>query len=305
MEIEEIRKIKNSFYSLENLQKILNTIYFRENNFDVYREFAILSYNKKGDRKREDINFNDKKLRAITFKNASYLYKTLQLNYFYENENNLYCSVARIKQLPNFPFSSERTLLTKPFYEKEYKNYIVHYDLYLDFDIYNENEIKNKRQKPKLIQDRIINFITEINNIIFDLLRFKLKCEVVFSGNRGFKILIYNDILNFEEIIKIHHLIKKKYNCQFLDLSGSFIPSKLMKLNNTLLFKDNKINLVMPLHETNYKSFFEIILKNKNFDVFSYEYLQNPTLYNLFIKPNYEDFNLNFKRYIEYLENKK
>ena len=269
MNQEEITKIKKEYYTEIVIGRLLKEMCFPMQQVDFFRELAILNNNR--------ISF-----RAITFSSANYLKRTLfsesysNLNY-YGNDANMYISVARVKQFPRFTFKlSERSKETKPFYRNEYKNYIYRYDIFLDFDIdlLNKDKFKNEKEEQEYLNKHMKPFLKEIETIIDFSKKYELRIEIVFSGSRGFKILIWNNCLTYEKVTKVLNNIKEKYDFKYCDLAGSFVLSKLMKLNFSLAFKNNKCNMVLPLKEYNYKDFFIFMHTNKSFKCFEYDYMK-------------------------------
>ncbi len=266
---EEITKIKKEYYSQVVIGRLLKEMCFPTQEVDFFRELAILNANR--------ISF-----RGITFSSPQYLKRTLfneqysNLN-FYGNDANMYVSVARVKQFPNFTFKlRERSKQTKPFFRNRYKDYIYRYDIFFDFDIdyLKKEKSKNEKEKQDYLNKHMIPFLKEIETIITFSKKYKLRIEIVFSGSRGFKILIWNNYLTHEEVTKLLNNIRDVYKFKYCDLAGSFVLSKLMKLNFSLAFKNNKCNMVLPLKEYNYKDFFNYMRKFKNFECFEYEYMK-------------------------------
>lgn len=250
IKLEQVEKIKTDYYNDITIKKIFEDIIYPNK---TYREFALLN------------SFN---FRTITFSDLDFFKKTIFNKaypyFFYKNFSSCYVSVARVKQFPALPFNREiRNVYTKKFHTKEYYDYIKYYDFYLDFDLDNLENIEE--------------FLKEIEKMIKIIKQFSLKAEIVYSGSRGFKILIYNYSYSKKWINKAHHKIKNNLGLIYLDNVGSFLHNKLMKCNYTLALKpidrtNEKLTCryVFPLKENNYKKFFGQILKDKNFNVFDY-----------------------------------
>lgn len=255
--------IKRLYYEDRVLGKIMfNQLYFI--NKGNYREFSLLNYIKKEINGKEilttakDQNLRKIAYRGLTFKNFWYFKKTLEYLEFYKNDSNMYVSCARLLQLPSFPFDhTERKKQTKPFYEKDYIKYITNYDIFIDFDV------KTEKQIPILLKD-----LDKVIKLLYD---FKIRCEIVFSGSRGFKVLIYNDSsYNIEEVSNIIYNLKDSFDLKIEpDFSGLGIPSKLMKANFSLVIKEDSIKACFPLKFYNYQDIFDQIRKDKDFSVFS------------------------------------
>jgi len=267
----EITKIKKEYYTEVIIGRLIKEMYLpNKDKSDHFRELAILNANR--------ISF-----RGITFSSPQYLKRTLfndiysNLNYF-GNDANMYISVARVKQFPRFTFKlKERSKETKPFFRKEYKNYMYRYDLFLDFDIdvLQKEKFKNEIEKKEYMSKNMKPFLKDIQKIIWLIEEYKLKAEVVFSGSRGFKVLIWNNLLSYNELVSITPNLPEKLGLKYLDLAGSFVLSKLMKCNLSLAFKDNKCHLVYPLKKYNYKDYFKFMKNFKTFECFEYKYFQD------------------------------
>ena len=258
MKLEEIKKIKLEYYDDFLLRKLITEMKLDK---DTYREVATINNN---------TDFKKVAFRGITFSDVENLKKTLfnkKYKTFYDNDASLYISVARLKRLPLFPFKNRREY-TNPFFKNEYVNFIKGYDLYLDFDIVNASDLK-ENDISELISKRMEEFLSEIYKVVSIIRCYNLDSEIVFSGNRGFKILIKNDIYQPKTIMNIHRKIIKRLCLKYCDISGSFIPSKLMKCNFGLVFKDN-CKVVLPLKDSNIYGIFQILEKEKTFDFFEY-----------------------------------
>lgn len=275
MNQKQLTKIKIDYYNSEIIIKILREIYFEEEK--LYREVAVLA--------KPNKNFPYKiSFRGVTFTTTFYFIKTFFgtfANNITLDNSNFYVSKARIKRLPKFTFDlRKRSKETAIFYKTKYKDYIKYYDIFLDFDIDNLEDI------PELLR--------ELEKLIKILIRFNVKFEIVFSGTRGFKVLLWNDIFTFDEVGRIIKNMYNKYKFKFIDKSSMFqIPSKLMKLNFSLAYS-NYPKIVFPLKEYNYRAFFLSCKKLLNFDIFCYDNYSVSSLsrkytYDSFFSNNYED----------------
>ena len=297
---EKTFNIKSKYYNhYKTLKRFMSQIYYFSNNNESFREICVLNNNKFC-------------LRALTFKSDKYLQKNLfnkQYNPIsFQEGYNLYVSKNRIKRIPMFPFNKDRIKLTNEYFKNNYKNNILHYDYYLDLDI----DIDNKKEFNLVIKDllKIINYLEIL----------KIRFQLVFSGNRGFKVLIFNNTIvtdknrDFEEETSynvIHYLIDK-LRLKTIDKSIYYnTPSKLMKLNYSLVDKNQDIKIVLPLNKHTTKDILLNILKTKSFDYFSI--LKNPQLLDNLLQENHnliynknsnlEDVNLLKKISNEYVKN--
>lgn len=287
MKIDKIYQIKKEYYTDYLLNLILkrNYVYDYKGSINLYREFAILN-----NKTNNDIEYKKIAFRGITFSNISYMKKTLfNLNYpeksFLNNDSSLYCSVARILKIPLFPFK-DRGKHTSDFFKNNFEKYIKHFDLYMDFD---------------LDDDNYTLFLTEILNLIKILETYEINFYLTFSGSRGFKLLIENnDFYSRQNIIKIHNNIKKKFKLKYLDTSGNFISNKLMKADYSLVFKNNICRVALPIFKENITNIFYEINKDQSFDIFNYDNLKDKFNYPIydgypFLRKYYSNYTINNK----------
>lgn len=311
MNQEEIKETKRKYYGFSVLDKILRQIYFPSrtpNELNLYREFAMLP----------PVNEIGNKLRTITFSNVTYMIQTIMNDtykkYNYLNDkSNLYCSVPRVKIFPMFSFSGkQRTKETSVFHKKEYKDYIVYYDIFIDFDIFTLPQLKEfasklfKTDKKELTPKQLTkaeelltvknmnSFILELKNFVYLLNTYKLKFQVVFSGNRGFKVLIFNEIYNYKTAIRLSLNIAEKFNLTYADIN-SYTISKLMKINYSIVYNKDKFSIALPLNSVVFEDILNRLLLNKNFDIFRIDNLdiaKDINLYPEFFINDYESANL-------------
>lgn len=272
LSLKEIEKIKTIYYNDNVLNLILKYINPDKSQF---REFAILNNPK--NKTYSKISF-----RAITFSDYSISYfKKVFFNPKYDmgilkNDCNLYCSVARIGKLPSFPYDTkERTKETKPFFKNEYIKNIIFYDIFIDTDLY------DSKGKPK---GTMKDFLLEIKRLLNIINTYNIKSEFTFSGTRGFKFVMFNNTYNYNRTQKIlfllfKHFEKGKY--KFIDSVGMSVSSKLMKCTFSLVFKKNSVKICYPIYKLSENKIFAQLLKDKNFDIFNYNYKDIDTFYNL------------------------
>jgi len=277
--LDKIGKIKAEYYTPVIMRKLLDQMYYRKNtrlnkhDFDVYREVGII--NKNIDRKgRDGRNKKHYKIahRSMTFSNINYLIKTyFKREYDFghlNNDTNLYLGVSRCLKFPRFPFKyAERKKQTKKFY-RNFNDYVVHHDMFIDLDLDDESDIDSMRRMIR--QLRVLKTLLKSCNLTF---------EIVFSGNRGFKILVYNncDDLSTRDIMRLSHYLhihsKSRLGYSFIDetcLMG--VESKLMKANFSLVYEPNteKLRIALPLHHDNFDDITETIIDQGSFDIFNH-----------------------------------
>lgn len=250
MENKEIANLKKEFYTDSHLQKLIGEMFFPSDTYKIYRECSILNNNKIAHR-------------GMTFSNMEYLKKTYFNQYYLfgnlHNDSNLYLGKARVMQFPRFPFKyHDRKKAMESFYKKKIFDYMVHYDIYLDWDI------NDKREIPEIL--------AEVKRMINYLRPFKVKFEVVFSGTRGFKILIWNNQYNFSSVQKITNNIYGKLKFKHIDKTSLVcFPSKLMKCNFTLVHNKTNLKIAFPFKNFNYSDLFKYIDVYRDFECFTYK----------------------------------
>lgn len=194
------------------------------------------------------------------------------LNYIGWNRNkqNLYRSVATLKDIPNFTFDPKRRSgETQSWYSSEYNSCVQKYDIFFDFD-------KKEEQPWKELLDEVNMFLEYLND-------YQCPYVLIFSGSKGFQIIIDGDyvpILKIEEVSfsnvnssniyphkKIVEDIKTKMDLKFLDLSNNGVNSKLCKVYYSLVhtykileddlsyFSEYKMNIALPLDDKQIKNF--------------------------------------------------
>lgn len=172
--------------------------------------------------------------------------RVLRLINYEKNTPNLYRSVATLKRIPEFTFNpKERSSQTNPFYVNEYDNYILNYDLFFDFD------------KP---EDLSWEILIEDVRILKDYLdEYEVPYVLLFSGNKGFQIIISGEYLNIEKI-ENHNVyphktivenIKDRLDLKYLDLSNNGVNSKLCKIPYSLVGE----NIALPLSDKQFDNF--------------------------------------------------
>lgn len=291
MNKKQLIKAKKEYYNDFMLNVILRRNYFfpKENGINEYREFSILN-NKTND----TLEYKKIAFRGITFSNIEYLKKTLfndkyPERSFLNNDSSLYCSVARLMKIPLFPFKN-RSSYTRDFFKNKYEKYITNYDLYFDFDLNNDDNFKD--------------FINEVYKFVLILKTYQLNFYLTFSGSRGFKVLIpNNDFYKMATIIKIHNNIQRTFKFKYLDPAGSFIPSKLMKADYSLVIKNNEINIALPIFYDRLHFIMKYLIEDECFDYFSYdnlrEYFQDPSFKRYILNHNDSKYFYSFRPDLE------
>jgi len=100
-----------------------------------HREMSIITA------KTEEKRFTTRYIVAFS---VAYLKKHFERFYFYEVPRNLYMSVATLKNIPIFSYNMEQRRKEPQYIEfnKNYKNYVDGYDLFLDVDFQDYEDLK-------------------------------------------------------------------------------------------------------------------------------------------------------------------
>ena len=156
--------------------------------------------------------------------------RALKLINWEKNKQNLYRSVSTLRSIPQFTFNPLiRSSETSVWYRNEYSNYVTKYDLLFDFD-------KSKDEK----WDNLIKDLKTLKGYLDDYL---VPYYIIFSGNKGFQLLINGELLPIKKIEKgnifphkkIIENIKEMLDLKFLDLSNNGVNSRLCKIPYSLV----------------------------------------------------------------------
>jgi len=231
---------KMNYYS--KAYNIFNMLYPCKN-----REFAILP-----------------KVRALRFNSIGSLKVLLELVHWENNKLKLYRSVAKLKEIPMFTFNlKDRSSETGPWFTNEFNNLVYEYDLFIDFDKDDESTIYNVLEEVK----ELIEMFDEL----------ELPYYVLFSGNKGFQVIIDGKYMPKpilkDNAIQPHKVIAEKikevFNFKYLDLRNNGVPNRLCKVPYSLCpTKENQdemdMNVALPLNKEQIQNFKVDDMKLKN-----------------------------------------
>lgn len=181
--------------------------------------------------------------RGLQIRNATEIENILfDLINWNKKKTNLYISCAKIKSIPNFTWNmKERSEFTSQWFEKDFDNLLYEYDLFLDFDSTNQKKVKEDVSTIK-------EFLDEDG----------VPYQIIFSGNKGYHIVIDGKYLHFEKIEeglvypqkKIAENIKEALQLETLDLANNGITNRLRKLPYTLVlpkqFENERMRQMCP-----------------------------------------------------------
>ncbi len=180
-----------------------------------------------------------------------------------KNKQNLYVGCARLKSIPNFTFNpAKRSSETSVWYKEQFNNFIESYDLFFDFDKDPEDSWEDLIKDVKSLKD------------YFD--EYKVPYYLLFSGNKGFQIVVDGKYLPIEKIElgnvyphkTIQEKIKTMLGLKFLDLANNGVNSRLRKVPYSMvpngLEEEQEMNMAFPLTDIQFNTFRIENMKVKN-----------------------------------------
>ena len=225
------------------------------------------------DRELAMLGSNNCNIRALKSKNYFELERALKLANWDINKPNLYRGVATLKNIPNFTFNPKiRSSETMPWFIGDFNKEIKCYDLFFDFDDSYEKEDKTV---IKGSWDDVRACVRDLKDY-FD--EYNIPYSLIFSGNKGFQIIISGELLEIEKIERgnifphktIQENIKKMLDLKFLDLSNNGVNSRLCKVPYSLVLRgedkkenggslvnhpEEKMNIALPLSDEQFENF--------------------------------------------------
>lgn len=165
-------------------------------------------------------------LRGFFIRNDTFLEKIFDIYNIYENDYNIYLSVAKYSEIPMFNLDMRiRSKETSKWFEEKAKESIVEYDLLLDFDL----DIK----KIFLIKNNLLR--------IFHLLNFEEIMFNTYPSGTGFQLNAKSN-LPIEIIKDVTKTIGERFNLKTLCTKGIGTISKIRKCEYSLV----NDNVVLP-----------------------------------------------------------
>ncbi|HEY0090095.1 MAG TPA: hypothetical protein VGB37_14710 [Candidatus Lokiarchaeia archaeon] len=229
-------------------------------------------------------------IRALRVKCLFDFERALKVINWEKNKQNLYVGCSKLKDIPNFTFNPKnRSSETSEWFRNEYNNQIQSYDLFFDFDKClkcscgltenSENGLKRngdkffcgKCQKELNKEEMITATIEEVRidaKILKDYLdEYNIPYSIIFSGNKGFQVVIDGEYLEIEKIelgnVYPHKIIqeniKKMLNLEYCDSANVGISSRLRKLPYSLVSNgeenETEMNVALPLDDFQFEGF--------------------------------------------------
>lgn len=202
-------------------------------------------------------------MRALRVKCIFDFERVLRVMNWDKNKQNLYVGCAKLSSIPNFTFNpKERSNQTSKWFREKYSDLMEGYDLFFDFD--------------KSPEDSWEDLIKEVDSVKEYLDEYKVPYYLLFSGNKGFQIIIDGKYLPIEKIDRgnvlphkiIVEKIKQMLNLNFLDLANNGVSSRLRKIPYSLVpneeENEQEMNMAFPLDDIQFKHFRIENMKVKN-----------------------------------------
>lgn len=189
---------------------------------------------------------NNTNVRALNVKCLFDFERSMKFVNWDKNKPNIYRSLARINKIPQFTFNpKERSKETIYWYERVFDKEIDSYDLFFDFD---------KDEKST-----IYDVLKEVNELLDYFKSYNVPYYVLFSGNRGFQVIVDGKYLPIKKIEKglvyphkeIIENVKKTFVFKYLDLSHNGVTNKLCKVPYSLVGN----NIALPLSDIQLDNF--------------------------------------------------
>lgn len=207
---------------------------------------------------------NNANMRALRINCLFDLDRILRVSGWKRNKQNMYRSVATLKEdIPSFTFNvKKRSAETSVWFKNEYPKLISKYDLFFDFDKSTEDSWEDLIKEVKILKEYLDEY--------------KVPYYLLFSGNKGFQIIVPGDYLPINKIENgnlfphktIVEKIKQMLNLNFLDLANNGVGSRLMKIPYSLVSNgiedEQEMNMALPLSDVQFEHFRIENMKVKN-----------------------------------------
>lgn len=153
-------------------------------------------------------------IRCMKIHNVAYWRSNCKAFHFFERPYNLYHSISHLEGMPMFPFHPMKRLEQQREFNKEFKQYMVGYDLPLDFDVKDKEKVKDAVKEIIILKEELLD-------------DFKVPYTIKCSGS-GFHVEIPSSALDpvtnvpMEKVkiaSKVAESIKLFLSSSFLDLS--------------------------------------------------------------------------------------
>lgn len=231
-------------------------------------------------------------IRALRVKCIFDLDRALKVMNWETKLQNLYIGCSRLKDIPNFTFNPvKRSSETSVWYHEKYSDLVETYDLFFDFDRgykcpdcgLSENHLNGlvkkgsdtlfckKCNKEFLKGDCSMASIHEVlkdAKILKEYLdEYEVPYYIVFSGNKGFQIIVDGKYVPIEKIemgnVYPHKTVQEKIkimlDLNYLDSANTGINSRLRKVPYSLVpngeTDEQEMNMALPLSDSQLDNF--------------------------------------------------
>ena len=205
--------------------------------------------------KREFAFLKGINIRALNLFYVDQFNKILKLSDYTTKRPNMYVSVAQLDFIPQFTYNlSQRSKDTIEWFKKEYHKHIIAYDLFLDFD-------SKEGEDLSVVHSEVKEFKTWLDE-------WKLPYYSLFSGNKGFQIVIPYEYLPKELNFSVNAMswgekgsvyewtkivserLKNVFSLSHLDLANSGVLNRLKKCSYSLVGD----NVALPLNDYDFST---------------------------------------------------
>lgn len=185
-------------------------------------------------------------IRALKIKNLFDFERILKLINWEEKRQNLYRSVAKLKEIPEFTFNPKnRSSETGAWFEEKFDNLVYEYDLFVDWDCEKIEDI-----------NKVLKEVKELKSFFDER---EIPYYLLFSGKKGFHLYIDGKYMPKPEIREkyiyphkeIAERIKEAFDFKYLDLRNNGVPNRLCKIPYSLV--DG--NIALPLDDKQIENF--------------------------------------------------
>lgn len=211
----------------------------------------------KNTQKRELSFLKGADVRALNLYRVDELKNVLKLVNYNTKKPNMYISLAKIRYLPQFTYNPRtRSNFTSEWFRGDFFNQVYEYDLFLDFDAKEDEEGLDE------VYQELKEFKTWLDE-------YKLPYYIIFSGNRGFQVIIPFEFLPkglsfkvlengrgekdsvYEFCKNFLERAKEVFALKHLDLAHAGVPNKLRKCPYSLVGD----NVAFPLSDYDFDNF--------------------------------------------------
>ena len=193
----------------------------------------------------------NKNIRCIKAHSVEFLKTNMQNLGFFNEPYNIYYSLASLNNMPVFTFNLKKRIIQQNEFNKEFKKYVIGYDIGMDFDAHHYDSID---QKSIIIPYQELYDDVKKTKDLFD--EYNLPYSLKVSGS-GFHINIADWVFNNEKdkplfARKFIDTLKIILNIRSLDVST---PDLRRVWKVPYSFDSKTGNIALPLDDTQFQNF--------------------------------------------------